>query len=435
MVALIFAERRGRWLTQTDVIDSVNKKFSDSTVRKAFKILSCPLDVLGGYSFIDIESVKKDGKGRPLIRGILSQAALEKIFTLVTPVKQEPVSYFPEVNMKGRLEIPPLQIGDKYLPPEDIMRLLIQKCGKMETRRLLRKMVNDIPGAEKEAMRKLIVTLAEKQGVIFNATKDQFYKGNQVVVPSGKPAEVHAMWRRLPGEKDPYARAVDIADIIKKHHFGPFPGQQYIITDRGLMELASDENRTVYSMTAHIGDSQADDARVLALEERAKKGEQVAFEELIQVLSNDTSKYARQEAARSLGHLNDIRAIESLTNAMLSDEYNATRHLAADALAAFGYRQEFAMALKDRDHYVRQEVASILGRIGDSQAVEPLIEVLKDADIGVQCAVAVAIALGKIGDTRAIDSLITLLDYENESVKLLPSQLLKTSEILGLYLV
>ncbi len=128
MVALIFAERRGRWLTQTDVIDSINKKFSDSTVRKAFKILSLPLDVLGGYSFIDVESVKKEGKGRPVVRGIISQAALEKIFTLVTPVNQEPVSYFPELTVKGRLEIPPLQIGDKYLPPDDIIRLRIQKA-------------------------------------------------------------------------------------------------------------------------------------------------------------------------------------------------------------------------------------------------------------------------------------------------------------------
>ena len=69
MVALIFAERRGRWLTQTDVIDLINKKFSDSTVRKAFKILSRPLDVLDGYSFIDTESVKKEGRGCPVISG------------------------------------------------------------------------------------------------------------------------------------------------------------------------------------------------------------------------------------------------------------------------------------------------------------------------------------------------------------------------------
>jgi hypothetical protein len=415
MVALIFAERRGRWLTQTDVIDSINKKFSDSTVRKSFKILSRPLDVLGGYSFIDIESVKREGKGRPVIRGILSQAALEKIFALVTPVEQEPVSYFSKLNVKGRIEISPLQIGEKYLPPEDIIRLRIQKSGKWETRRLLRKLVNDKPGAQKEAKLKVIDAMAEMQGMTFNATNGQFSKINQEVVPRGKLAELYAEWKCLPGKESPYSRAADNLEIFKKHHFGPFPKSQYIILDEGLRELVSDQNRAVYSMTAYIVDSREDDTRVLALEERAKKGEQAAFDELTQVLSSDDSRYARQDAVYSLGRLHDIRVIEPLIKAMLSDEYCGVRSVAATMISEFGYRHEFAMALKDCHHSVRQEVARILGQIGDSRAVEPLIEALKDPDIGARC--DVAIALGKIGNTCATDPLITLLDCENESVR------------------
>jgi hypothetical protein len=427
MVALIFAESRGRWLTQTDVIELIDKKFPDSTVRKAFKILSRPLDVLGGYSFIDTESVKKEGKGRPVIRGTLSQAGLKKIFELVMPVKQEPASYFPELNMKGRLEIPPLLIGDKYLPPEDIMRLRIQKSGERETRRLVRDMVNGITGAEKESLKKMIDALAEKQGMKFDATNGQFYKGNQVVVPSGKPEEVYAKWKCLHGEEEPYARAVDITEIIKKHRVGPFPGRQYIITGMGLRTLASDENRAFYSMQPpHFVFTGPDDARVRAIEERAKKGEKVAFDELIQVLSSDDSQYARQDAVYSLGRLNDIRVIEPLIKAMLSDEYSGVRSAAANTLMKFGYHHEFTVALKDRDSYFRREVATILGKIGDTQAFDPLKEALKDSDIGVQC--AAANALGKIGNSCAIESLTALLDCENESVRVAAVKALENFE-------
>jgi HEAT repeat protein len=113
--------------------------------------------------------------------------------------------------------------------------------------------------------------------------------------------------------------------------------------------------------------------------------------------------------------LRDTGAIEPLIKAMLNDEYSPVRSIAADGLAAFGYRHEFAMALKDPYHSVRQEVARILGQIGDSRAVESLIEALKDLDLGARC--DVAIALGKIGNMCATDSLITLLDCENDSVR------------------
>ena len=439
-VAIIFAERRGQWLTHDDIINLINKRFADSTVLKAFKVLSRPLDVLGGYSFIDTEAIKKEGRGSPIIRGRLSEAASEKIFALVTPVKQKPESYSPGLlNGEGRLEMPPLQIGDKYLSPEDIIRLRIQKSGEKETRHLLRMLVNDRPGAEKEAMQKMIGTLAEKQGITFNATNGQFSKGNQVVMPSGKLAEAHAKWKCLHGKEEPYAKATDIADIIKKHHFGPFPLQQHIIADLGLMELASDENSAAYSIaayivdsredaifpsgrgcaaysiTANIVDSREDDARVHALEERALKGEKEAVDELIQVLSSDNSQYARQDAAYSLGRLHDIRVTEPLIKAMLSDEYSGVRSVAATMIREFGYRHELTIALKDSDSYVRREVATILGKIGDIRAIDPLKEALKDPDIGVQC--AAANALGEIGDIRAIDSLVLLLGSEPDSAR------------------
>jgi hypothetical protein len=154
-LASIFADRRGQWLTHDDVINLIGNGFAKSTICRAFKRLSRPMDVLGGHSFIDTELGKKDGKGRPKIIGRISEAAVEQIFASLTPVEQKPESFFPILSDgKGRIEIHPLQIEDKYLLPDEIIHLLEQKIGKKETRRLLRKMVNDKPGAEKEAMPK-----------------------------------------------------------------------------------------------------------------------------------------------------------------------------------------------------------------------------------------------------------------------------------------
>ncbi len=148
---------------------------------------------------------------------------------------------------------------------------------------------------------------------------------------------------------------------------------------------------------------------------KSQKKDQEAFDELMQVLSSDDSKYARQDAAHVLGRLRDTRAIELLVKAMLSDESSEVRAVAVTTIGGFGYRQEFTMALKDCDSHVRREVATILGRMGDKRAVDSLKAALEDSDINVQC--AAANALGTIGDMRALDSLIPMLDYENESCR------------------
>ena len=321
MVALIFAERRGEWLTHEDAIHLGKEKLADSTIRKAFKELSRSLVVLGGHSFIDTESVKRDGRGCPIIRGRLSRAADEKIFATVYPVNQKPASYFIGLNGIGRLEIPPLSLVDKYLPPRDLIRIRKQKSGQNETNHLLRALTNDKPGAEKDAMLKKIETLAEKQGITFNATDGLFIKEGQIVIPTAKLAEEHFKWRRLPDGDNPYSREVGNVELFNTHKIGRFPKHQYIIMDAGLEKFATDENRIAYSTSVDVLDSRQDDERVLAIEERAKKGEKEAFDELIQVLLSDESKYARQDAANSVGHLHDERAIEPLTEAMLSDQY------------------------------------------------------------------------------------------------------------------
>lgn len=66
------------------------------------------------------------------------------------------------------------------------------------------------------------------------------------------------------------------------------------------------------------------------------------------------------------------------------------------------------------DHNIRLAAASVLGRVGDSRAVEPLIDALDDQQ-GVN--EVAALALGEIGDSRAVEPLINALGDENWEVR------------------
>lgn len=405
MVATLFAERRGQWLTQKDIIKLVDKKFGDSTICKAFRELSIPMNVLNDCPFIDVESIKQEGSDGPVLRGRISDAAVEKCFASVTPVNKEPSSCF---IREKRLELPPLKINDRYLlPPKDIVDIRKLKSGEDYTRSLLHKLAADKLDADKEAIEKLILKMAENEGMVFNTITGQFAKDGKEVFPDGNLGKVYSKWKNGPYTKP--------SCVLKGHQRGPIPRKQRAFTDIAMRKLATDENRRAFSVTTSTVDIQQELERVHAIEERAKKGAEGSLEELVLILSSDDNKYARQEAARSLAHLDDPLVVEPLVKAMLGDEYIAVRSIAAEALSNFGYRLEFTKALNDSEPHFRRVIVEILGKIGDLRAVDSLIEALDDPDIAVQC--SAANSLGKIGDIRAVDAIISKLECENESIR------------------
>ncbi len=189
MVARIFAERRGQWLTNEDVIRLTNCQFGDSTIRKAFKKLSSPLDSSDGFSFIDTEEIKKAGKGRPIIRGRISEAASDKLFSLVKRTKKKPPAHKLRLSGIGQVEIPPLKTRDEYVSPEDMIAFREQRIGKEVNLRHLRKIVKANPIAE------------------------------------GLPNKAYTERSRI---------------RVSEHRAGPFP-KRVSITDIGFIELAADE--------------------------------------------------------------------------------------------------------------------------------------------------------------------------------------------------
>ena len=102
-------------------------------------------------------------------------------------------------------------------------------------------------------------------------------------------------------------------------------------------------------------------------------------EGLINALTYKWKTTVRFHAARALGKLGDLRAVEPLIQ-----------------------------ALKTEGWVVRESAIWALGELGDLRAVEPLIEALNDENRGLR--IDAARALGNLGDVRAIEPLRELLE-------------------------
>lgn len=102
----------------------------------------------------------------------------------------------------------------------------------------------------------------------------------------------------------------------------------------------------------------------------------------------DVNKERRRTAVMKLGMLGGDEAIRTL-------------------IMVVGNRNE--------DLIVRGRAALMLGKLGDTRAVESLIDAL-DAP-GYQTPIHAAEALGKLGDTRAIEPLIRVMDANNDRMR------------------
>ena len=170
-----------------------------------------------------------------------------------------------------------------------------------------------------------------------------------------------------------------------------------------------------------------------------------AVEPLIAALKHE-EWWRRRYVAKALGEIGDPRAVKPLI-ALLDYSYDreGVHEAAAQALINIGALaveplvatlknksslvvvevlgkigdsravEPLISILKDENSDVRKTAAEAFGEIGDPQAVEPLIDALEDKDWGVR--LAAVRALGKIGDRRAMESLLLALKEEEELVR------------------
>ncbi|MDD3247496.1 MAG: HEAT repeat domain-containing protein [Methanosarcina sp.] len=135
-----------------------------------------------------------------------------------------------------------------------------------------------------------------------------------------------------------------------------------------------------------------------------------AIEPLTEMLKLEDDVKA-SNAARTLGLMVNYQAVKPLI-AILRDSTNYhVRACAAEALGKIGDPESIDVlieSLNDDDIYVRKCAAVALGKIGNKKAVFPLMDLLKDKDYKVRASAAEA--LGKIGDRRAVAPMIEVLD-------------------------
>lgn len=123
---------------------------------------------------------------------------------------------------------------------------------------------------------------------------------------------------------------------------------------------------------------------------------------------HDRDREVRAAAARSLGKLQDVDAVEELTEALASA--TVPRLVAARALLEIGEPALVELlALLDRpDAAVRATASELVGLLGSARDAPLLIEHLSDPSAAVR--EQAAIALGRLGAGAATSALISALD-------------------------
>ncbi|MDP6380223.1 MAG: HEAT repeat domain-containing protein, partial [Phycisphaerae bacterium] len=138
-------------------------------------------------------------------------------------------------------------------------------------------------------------------------------------------------------------------------------------------------------------------------------------EPLLEAL-NDEAPEVRYWAVRGVAPLKDDRCFEPLVEA-LKDENAEVRQAAVEGLAMLGadaIEPLIMEALHEKDPIVMEVIAKAFVRIG-TPAVEALLEAL--ADDNWQVRRAAAEALGRIGDTRATKPLVNIMEVKDNNVR------------------
>ncbi len=143
---------------------------------------------------------------------------------------------------------------------------------------------------------------------------------------------------------------------------------------------------------------------------------------LIDTLKNNPSDKVRIAAVTALGKIGDIRSIPPLISAMELDD-SAVPFFVSETLAGFGppALKPLINTLKFKNDEVVNLSVEILGRIGNSHTVAPLVSVFKTTQSDA-IKMATVRALGKIGSARAIPFLVELLTYNFPAIQKLAAK-------------
>lgn len=149
-----------------------------------------------------------------------------------------------------------------------------------------------------------------------------------------------------------------------------------------------------------------------------KKPYEKSVDRLVEELKDFDPK-VRSKAAEELGRSGNTDAVAPLIFVLKYDDVWSVRKSAAWALGELKDRRSVGSlieALKHNDWIVQFKAAEALGKIGDTHAVEPLIETLQSESSHVY--EQVTWALGELCDDRAVIPLINALENELPAVRM-----------------
>ena len=210
------------------------------------------------------------------------------------------------------------------------------------------------------------------------------------------PGEVseEALIARLNDARNPYDRA-DAAEALPEHG-----------SDEALRALA---RAALYDPSQTVRDAALDAIAVWD------------FETLVEILQEHPESNVRRAAAAALGRLQDLRAVEPLATALLTDEAAEVRQESAKALRRLGDTEAVSALIQslreDAVGDVRAESAEALGVLEDERAIQPLLEALEE-DSSALVREAAAKALGRIrGSSPLAELFAARADDESEDVR------------------
>ena len=235
-------------------------------------------------------------------------------------------------------------------------------------------------------------------------------------IPSASPALIKILTTAHPILR---GRAAEIFGISKDKPAVPalldaLHGEYFTVRSRAALALGKiGDAKTIQHILPLLKDKE-DEVRIAACLSLGFFKDPSTFDDITNVLLDDPKIEVRQAAAKALGNTQHPKALPYLMEALRDSYWWYEREQAAgDLFDAIGRMGTLAVeslieALQDREGAVRKFAALLLGRIGDTRAMEPLGMELYDLhhDVGE----ASAEALARFG-APAVDVLIEALSH------------------------
>ena len=235
-------------------------------------------------------------------------------------------------------------------------------------------------------------------------------------IPSASPSLIKTLETAHPILR---ARAADIFAISKDKSAVPallnaMQGEFFTVRARAAVTLGRMGERGAVKPIIKLLKDPEDEARIAACLSLGLYKDPATFDEITNVLLDDTKIEVRQAAAKSLGYTQHPAALPYLMDALRDPFWWYEREVQAgdlfDAICKMGSAavEPLIEALKDNEGAVRKYAAILLGRLADERAIEPLGMALYDLhhDIGK----ASAESLVNFG-VRSFEILVEALDH------------------------